>query len=303
LLRAKRTYLIGIFASGLHSSYSALKTDALVKALRARPPYKPLFIDPEVLRDEAVNHAFGFELLEGLFWSLSAANNDLLHSLVCGPGAGPQVVTIGYYDSTDLPVCSVVADIAEAAYQRTEYLIAQGHTRIAILHDAPRSTSRRFAGHQRALKAHGLPLEKELCLPLPQKFEPDSYYQAGQTLAERVLSSAQPPTAIVCHNDEVAAGALYAAYRLGLSVPRDVSVAGFDGTPLSQYTVPPLTTVELPITEMVAAAVDLMIRRIEGGPPEKGVLRQFTCTLRLGESCASPGRFEISGRRSRRQPS
>jgi DNA-binding LacI/PurR family transcriptional regulator len=74
-----------------------------------------------------------------------------------------------------------------------------------------------------------------------------------------LLRLAEPPTAVVCATDVLAIGALHEAYEQGLSVPRDLSVTGFDDIPMAAYTVPALTTVRMPVTEMVATAVAMVI--------------------------------------------
>jgi LacI family transcriptional regulator len=263
-------------------------TDALINALRDRPPYRPLFIDVNVLSDKGSANSFGFEFLEGLFWSLPRRYDDLLQALVEQRGPGPQIVTVGNSYSRDLPICGVVALIEGAAIEATEHLIELGHERIAILYRAPSPANPRYTGYRRALKTHGLAFKKQLALSLPDEYGPRSYYLAGRALTERLLALPNPPTAILCHNDEVATGALNAAYRLGYSVPGQLSIVGFDGTPLAEFTTPPLTTVRLPFAEMASAAVDLMVQRLEEPQSDQRQRREYSGALRIGESSASP---------------
>jgi LacI family transcriptional regulator len=288
LLRSKRTNLIGIFSVNARGGYSTLMTDALIHALRDRPPYRPLFVDVNVLGGKGGAGSFGFEFLEGLFWSLPRRYDDLLQAVVEQRGPGPQIVTVGNSYPTDLPVCGVVARFEGAATEATEHLIELGHERIAILYRAPSSNSPRYTGYRRALEIHGLAFKKQLALPLTDEYGPRSYYLAGRMLTEQLLSLPDPPTAILCHNDEVATGALNAAYRLGCSVPEQLSIVGFDGTPLAEFTTPPLTTVQLPVTEMASAAVDLMVQRLEDPRSDPYRRREFSGTLRIGESSARP---------------
>jgi LacI family transcriptional regulator len=247
-----------------------------------------LFVDVNVLSGKGGANSFGFEFLEGLFWSLPRRYDDLLQAVVEQRGPGPRIVTVGNPYPADLPVCGVVARIEGAAIEATEHLIDLGHERIAILYRAPGSASPRYTGYRRALKTHGLAFRKQLALPLPDEYGPRSYYLAGRTLTERLLALPDPPTAILCHNDEVATGALNAAYRLGCSVPKQLSIVGFDGTPLAEFTTPPLTTVQLPFAEMASAAVDLMVQRLEGSERDQHQRQEFRGNLRIGESSAPP---------------
>ena len=82
-----------------------------------------------------------------------------------------------------------------------------------------------------------------------------------------LLGLSEPPTAVVFATDVLAIGALHEAYKRGLHVPDDLSITGFDDIPLAAYAVPALTTVRMPVSEMVAAAVAMVIDRHEGSEP------------------------------------
>ena len=85
-------------------------------------------------------------------------------------------------------------------------------------------------------------------------------YRSGEQAALTLLSHEQKPTAIFASNDDMAAGVLAAAARMGLSVPSDLSIVGFDDSPIASTIWPGLTTVMQPVSEMAAKAVDLVLK-------------------------------------------
>ena len=97
--------------------------------------------------------------------------------------------------------------------------------------------------------------------------------ESGYLLAKELLEGQERPTAIVAANDQMAFGAIKAAKELGLSVPKDLAVVGFDNIPLGSYFDPPLTTVEIPMYDLGAASMTMLINLISGETFEK--LRLF----------------------------
>jgi DNA-binding LacI/PurR family transcriptional regulator len=106
-------------------------------------------------------------------------------------------------------------------------------------------------------------------LPVPEAFiiEGDFRFEGGQLAAQELLTLNQPPTAILACNDMMAIGALDAARRLGIHVPDDVSLVGFDDIFLASLVDPPLTTVAQAAYQLGDLAVDQLLRRVEGLEP------------------------------------
>lgn len=98
-------------------------------------------------------------------------------------------------------------------------------------------------------------------------------FRGGYEAARNLLANDPPPTAIVACDDVMAVGVLRAAHELGFRVPRDLSVVGFDGIALGEYTVPSLTTVLQPVPELSQAALDLTVQALDRGSSGKGNLR------------------------------
>jgi LacI family transcriptional regulator len=157
--------------------------------------------------------------------------------------------------STDRRLPSVVPGEVAGALTATRYLIGKGHRRIGFINGEPwmEASADRLEGYRRALAGADIKFDLHLIrngdwLPLQ-----------GYRLALELLRSANPPTAIFCANDLMAMGALDAAARMGLRVPDDLSVMGYDDQELARYTHPPLSTLVLPNYEMGRKAAELLI--------------------------------------------
>ena len=173
-------------------------------------------------------------------------------------------------------VDSVTADHAQGAYDVVKHLLSLGHRRIGFIGIAPEDsrTLRRYGGYVAALREAGIepPLEYTVGpLGAPAFATQEDGYQGMMRLA----ALKHPPTAVFARNDFAAIGAMRAAHKLGLVVPRDMAIAGFDNIPLTTFTTPPLTTVEQPIVEQGVAAARFLLDRIVG---DRSSPRRTTCT-------------------------
>ncbi|MGH8118037.1 MAG: LacI family DNA-binding transcriptional regulator [Rhodanobacteraceae bacterium] len=154
----------------------------------------------------------------------------------------------------------VYIDDRDAAYAITAHLIQLGHRRIGFLKGGKhhRASGERFNGYKRALKDYGVELHNELVV------EGDYVFDDGFRGARRLMGLTQPPTAIFGSNDEIAAGALAAARSDGLQIPYDVSIAGFEDSPFSRHSWPPLTTARQRAKLIVEHATRLLVAHIRG---------------------------------------
>jgi LacI family transcriptional regulator len=153
----------------------------------------------------------------------------------------------------DHGLAAVCMDDALAAEELTNLLISLGHRDIAFIEGNQSASERRRAGYERALKAHRIAVDRRLVVPGNFQFE------SGVAGAHALLAGARPPTAIFAANDDMALGALAAAQRLGLAVPHDVAIAGFDDSRAATLVWPELTTVRQPLAGMAMAAVDMLL--------------------------------------------
>jgi LacI family repressor for deo operon, udp, cdd, tsx, nupC, and nupG len=140
------------------------------------------------------------------------------------------------------------------------HLLELGHRRIAFMHgskDRP-SIQHRAAGFRLALQEAGHTVTARHMIDCG-----DLLFWSGYERGKALLSEKTRPTGLVCANDEVAAGVLRAAHELSLSVPRDLSIVGFDNITMASYTDPPLTTVSVDKEAMGRRAVERLIALIE----------------------------------------
>jgi LacI family transcriptional regulator len=157
--------------------------------------------------------------------------------------------------SADRRLPSIVPGEVAGALAATRYLIGKGHRRIGFINGEPwmEASADRLEGYCQALAAADIAFD--LCLIRNGDWLPVQGYR----LALELLRSADPPTAIFCANDLMAMGALDAGERMGLRVPEDLSIMGYDDQELARYTHPPLSTLVLPNYEMGRKAAELLI--------------------------------------------
>ena len=150
---------------------------------------------------------------------------------------------------------SVAMDDRTAARDVVDHLLALGHTRIAHISGNPDHAAAllRRQGYLEAFEAHGLPRP-----PKHYVAEGQFTFKSGIEAAGQLLSLPDRPTAIFASNDEMAAATCSVAHRMGLRIPEDVSVIGFDDGPISSAVWPALTTIRQPYLEMARRALALL---------------------------------------------
>ena len=178
---------------------------------------------------------------------------------------------------------SVTTDDEQAAYQVIHYLAGQGHRHIGVLGGNWSRTQisyRRVQGCQRAFDDLSLPFDVQRCEPCRYSFA-DAY-----DTTKRLLKRCPELTALFCISDVMDIGAIRAIHDLGRRVPEDVSVVGYDGIPLSQFSTPRLTTVRQDTLRMAEQGVDLLLRNLQR--PCAPVHNLVPFQLIPGESAAPP---------------
>lgn len=167
------------------------------------------------------------------------------------------------------PVDTVHVDSVAAAREAVEHLIAKGHRRIGMIAGEAGTPPRedRVLGYRHALEAHGL-LTDEM-LVRGADFNEEGGYRAAQEL----LRLDPRPTAIFAANDLMAMGAMAALHELGMRVPQDMAIVGFDDIPAASMLAPPLTTVAQYPDRLGARTAELLLERLRGeGPPTSRVV-------------------------------
>jgi LacI family fructose operon transcriptional repressor len=182
--------------------------------------------------------------------------------------SAPTVIIDRAVRSSDVDM--VLIDNVDAAYRLTEHLIENGYRRIAGLFGEASVTGReRRQGYEQALQAHDLAPPKGQARYVPPRIE------SGKSAALELLAQDQPPDAIVTTNSLLTAGALMATRDLGLSIPDDVALVGFDETTWGALVEPAVTIISQPTYEIGATAAELLLQRVEkpDRPPRKVILR------------------------------
>jgi DNA-binding LacI/PurR family transcriptional regulator len=189
----------------------------------------------------------------------------------------------------DSPFPAVTLDEAGGIRAAVEHLAGLGHRRIAHVAGPQQFVhgSRRRHAWQQALA--------DLDLPPGPEVVGDFTAAGGAEATRRLLRSHRPPTAVVYANDLMAVAGVTAAHELGLSVPDDLSVTGFDDTELAGHVHPPLTTVRMDALGMGRAAARLLLRLVETGsaedaelPPAEPVMRRSTAPVPPTPAPGSP---------------
>lgn len=166
-------------------------------------------------------------------------------------------------DPADVPapnVPSVGATNWAGGIAATEHLLRLGHRRIGAISGPEKylCSRARTDGYRHALQEHGIPYDPELVR------WGDFRHEGGYGFGYELLSGHDRPTAIFAGSDQQALGVYEAARQLGFSVPRDVSIVGFDDLPFARWLPPPLTTIRQPLAEMGAMAAEMLTRLIDG---------------------------------------
>ena len=170
------------------------------------------------------------------------------------------------------------------------HLLELGHSRIALIAGPGRfaSSAQRQAGLEDALAERGLRLAASYLFVGAYTFE------SGEAAAERLLTLDPPPTAVFASNDEMAAGFLSGARRLGLTAPHDFSLVGFDDLAIARLTSPPLTTVRMPSRDFGRRAAELLVGDNRPDSPASAtadpaptLIRRGSCT-RLSAALTNP---------------
>lgn len=204
--------------------------------------------DPEI--EEAVFAQLASQPMLGMIYG-----RILTHRIVPRSAFYRQPTVLMNCYVADRSVPSFVPGELLGARGATECLIAAGHRRIAMIEGQSHTeVSRdRLKGYRQALASHDIPFDADLVRP--GNWEPSAGY--GQTM--ELMRLQHPPTAIFCSNDLTALGCYDALKELGLRIPADVSVVGYDDRPVAHFMRPPLTTVLLPHAEIGQLAADYLI--------------------------------------------
>jgi LacI family transcriptional regulator len=280
-LARSRTRLVGVTVPVPHYEYYALIVSGIAEALYERG--LRLVLCPtryEHLRERTLVELLVHDATDGGVLISPAESPDELLAL---RQQGYPFVVVDPAEALSPEIPTVSTANVTGAKDAVDHLLALGHRRIGAI-TGPRalaSMEDRFVGYCAALASAGIVPEPELVqsgnLDVP----------SGKASALAVLALPERPTAIFAFNDNMAIGALQAARELGLEVPRDLSVVGFDALEGSRLVTPRLTTVRQPLEEMGRLSVRLLEGALDGERMEATRLEVATALVE-GESSAPP---------------
>lgn len=187
-------------------------------------------------------------------------------------------------EGANLNYSTVTVDDLEESYRLVSYLIELGHRKIVHISAESEANSvgqLRLAGYRKALSEAGILADPELILTVQEGIEHYSMENGYETM-KAFIGKKLEFTAVFATADILAAGACKALLEAGISIPAQVSVAGFDGIELSRYFHPSITTVCQPAKEMAKAAVSLLFERLEEGKDNQHLV--FPAGLEIRES-------------------
>lgn len=281
-LRGAPTGLIGLIVREIADPFFASMVEAIITDSR-RNGYNLMIGHAESRADEALalksvletRHCDAIIMIgdlrdaETLFSQIKTANLPL----------------VGLCQGSRLPgLPSVNVDNRAGAMLALDYLYELGHRRIAFINGG-------WGGDVQARREAYFDFMRQRTLPVPPSFyiTEESDAEGGVRAMQSVLALPERPSAVFVSTDIMALGALKAASTASIQVPRDLSVIGFDDIALGRFSIPALTTVRQPVTEMARLAVEQVISMLGRKPPGfSGEVKLVEPELVVRESCASP---------------
>ncbi len=271
-LRRQRTNVITFLTADLGNRYFAEVMAAAEEAARARGyVVNVISARTEDAEAEAIERLCGWVSDGFVVYGGSARTSERItrlrqRGLACVVLQDP---------GTDEGVPCVRVDIAQGGLIATRHLLVLGHRRVAHVTDrrlAGHKMNDRLQGYRQALDEAGIAFDPDLVTAS------DNSFTGGDTAMRMLMARPDArPTAVFLFNDQMAIGGLHALAALGLDVPRDVAVVGFDGTELGAFSTPELTTIDHPRAELGRLAAITLLDQIEG----RAVAGRVTLPVRL----------------------
>ncbi|GGY48765.1 LacI family DNA-binding transcriptional regulator [Parvularcula lutaonensis] len=264
-LRSHRSYTIMLLIHDIRSPFTNTVQFGALQACQELGYHLQLaMVGSETLEDRSKLERYFEKTLragkpDGLVLVPPMANHPVVADVM--PSLGIATIRIGPNDVPDTDeTATVTIDDTLASREMTKHLLSLGHRRIAFLRgkEDQDATQRRFEGYAQALSDAGVARDPSIILPGTFNFE------SGLASGEKLLAMKEPPTAVFAANDDMAAGVIMAAHRLGVDVPSQLSVAGFDDSEIAERTWPTITTIRQPLEEIGMAAIESLVAAAGG---------------------------------------
>lgn len=258
-LASNRSNSVGILVPELHGPFFGTMLSGIEAELREAGKHVIITVG----HSDEEKEIDGIEFLttrrcDALILDVDAVPDDYVVQLA----AGPTPVVLINRSVAGIEENCINLDNEHGGYLATRSLLEQGHRQVAYI-SGPRwkkDSSERLAGHKRALAEEGLPFDDRLF------HEGDFQERGGSEGMAKFLQSGAAFTAVVCGNDNMAAGAIEIARAHGRTIPHDLSVIGFDNVIFARYIYPKLSTVDYPIVDMGRMAARWILRNVYEQP-------------------------------------
>lgn len=255
-LRSEKTFTIGVILSDILNPFYSSMLKGVEEAAKERG-YRVIVMDTG---EDYDNEQFAVETMlaeqvDGLL--ISPVQKRKQAVIEIQKSDLPFVLLGRYFDSIETNY--ITTDDVKGAYSATQHLIKGGHKRIALINGPSyiSSSKERFKGYKQAMENDNLLISDDLILH--GMMDENDGYEALKKLVARDIE----PTAVLCYSDFVALGVLQAADEIGLEVPENLAIIGYDDTFFSNYTKVPLTTVKIREKELGKRGFQILTKLIE----------------------------------------
>ena len=280
-LATGRTLLIGVIVSDITIPFFT----RVARAIQDRATKGGYLVlvgnsDERAASEDDLVRAFDAHMVDGLIVAPAAGSHEALASI---SRHVPLVLVDRLVD--ELVADAVLADNTGGAFAAVEHLLALGHRRIAYVTDAldKTSTRERFAGYTQAFRSRGLDVSDDLVWIV------DYHADAAERSAQQLLRRHRP-TAVVAAEGSITLGVFRASRQLGLHLPRELSIIGFDQLDWSTATDPQLTVVSQDAERIGTDAVNVLMRRVahSASADRSPCIQRVPTQLVVRESCSAP---------------
>jgi LacI family transcriptional regulator len=256
----QKTRIIGVVVPSITNPVFAESTRGIQDVLSACGYHTILGnTDYTYAREAETLQVFRQMQVEGIIISTTDLKGEALAAL--NREDFPFVLT--YSTVRSGPLSCVGVDNFAGGYRATAHLTANGHTRIAMLAGAfsfSDKSRHRWYGYRKCLRDNKLSYDAALVL------QSDYTLEGGMAGLDRLMALDHPPTAVFCSNDYLALGIMEKARHLSLSIPRDLSLVGFDDIPMVGFLTPGLDTIHQPAYDMGQESARVLVSRLKDGP-------------------------------------
>jgi LacI family transcriptional regulator len=269
-MRMRRSGLVGVVTGRITNPFYPELLDGLAQAISAADLRMALWASDEDASSTVAVQAIQGGAVDGLIFTTATADDPALKQAV----TQRLPIVLVNRSIPELACDQITSDNLGGGRLVAEYFFAHGHTDVAVVggNDLISTGRERRQGFVEALAEHGI--------EIPTRWMPecDFTHDAAQAVGLELLRGDAPPSAVFCVNDLVAFGVQDAAYQLGIAMPDDLWVAGYDDIPMASWPRIDLTSVRQPIQSLATIAVETLLERIKS-PDEPFEHRRFGADL------------------------